>query len=64
MKKELTTDQRNKRRIIVIISLFVLLLIIFLIGCSIGKYALSLDMVFKTFFGNGNKNSNMVIFEL
>ena len=61
--KEITTAQRNRRRIIIIISLFILLLIIFLIGCCIGQYALSLDMVFKTFFGNGNKNSNMVIFE-
>lgn len=63
-RKDLTLQQKNRRRVIIIISIAILLLVVFLIGCLVGPYKLSIQDIFLTLFGQGNKNSNMVLFDI
>lgn len=51
-----------KRGVIINILLFALLLIIFLVGCNVGKYHMSVLEVFKTLIGKGDKYSNLALF--
>lgn len=52
-----------KKGIIINILLFILLIIIFLIGCNVGQYKISVLQVFETLFGCGDKYSKMTLFE-
>ena len=52
-----------KKGIIINILLFILLIIIFLIGCNVGQYKISVLQVFETLFGGGDKYSKMTLFE-
>ncbi len=52
-----------KKGIIINILLFILLIIVFLIGCNVGQYKISILQVFETLFGGGDKYSKMTLFE-
>lgn len=52
-----------KKGIIINILLFILLIIVFLIGCNVGQYKISILEVFETLFGGGDKYSKMTLFE-
>ena len=52
-----------KKGIIINILLFILLIIVFLIGCNVGQYKISVLQVFETLFGGGDKYSKMTLFE-
>lgn len=52
-----------KKGIILNIILFLLLIIVFLIGCNVGQYKISIIKVFETLFGGGDKYSKMTLFE-
>lgn len=52
-----------KKGIIISILLFILLIIVFLIGCNVGQYKISILQVFETLFGGGDKYSKMTLFE-
>lgn len=63
MKKIKTNNLTSlKRGIIINILLFVLLLVIFLIGCNVGQYHMTVLEVFKTLIGKGDKYSNLALF--
>ena len=64
VRREKTVAERHRAKVIKIIALFVILIIVFIAGCCLGKYALSIGDIFKTFFGFGDSNSNTVIFEM
>ena len=56
MKKIKTNNLTSlKRGIIINILLFILLLVIFLIGCNVGQYHMTVLEVFKTLIGKGDK---------
>lgn len=52
-----------KKGIIINVLLFILLIIVFLIGCNVGQYKISVLQVFETLFGGGDKYSKMTLFE-
>lgn len=52
-----------KKGIIINMLLFILLIIVFLIGCNVGQYKISILQVFETLFGGGDKYSKMTLFE-
>lgn len=52
-----------KKGIIINILLFILLIIVFLIGCNVGQYKISILQIFETLFGGGDKYSKMTLFE-
>lgn len=52
-----------KKGIIINVLLFILLIIVFLIGCNVGQYKISILQVFETLFGGGDKYSKMTLFE-
>ena len=52
-----------KKGIIINILLLILLIIVFLIGCNVGQYKISILQVFETLFGGGDKYSKMTLFE-
>lgn len=52
-----------KKGIIINILLIILLIIVFLIGCNVGQYKISILQVFETLFGGGDKYSKMTLFE-
>jgi ABC-type Fe3+-siderophore transport system permease subunit len=61
---ELSRSYLLKKRIIIMALLALTLLIVFFLGCLIGPYKLSFIECIKTFFGQGDKNSNLVIFQM
>ena len=65
--KKLLLKHKNcnplKKGIIINILLFILLIIVFLIGCNVGQYKISILQVFETLFGGGDKYSKMTLFE-
>ena len=63
LKKERDLSQRNLIKVVKIVVLSVILFAIFLVGCSLGPYAMSFQSVIKTLFGNGSVGENLVIFD-
>ncbi|MCR5491022.1 MAG: iron ABC transporter permease [Bacilli bacterium] len=55
--------QRARKKIITLLLLVVLLFVLFIVGCCLGPYALSIDKVFMTLFGQGDFDSNLVMFD-
>lgn len=52
-----------KKGVYVNIVLTVLLLLVFLIGCNVGQYRMSIGKVLATLFGGGDRSSRLVLFE-
>lgn len=52
-----------KKGVYVNIVLTVLLLLVFLIGCNVGQYRISIGKVLATLFGGGDRSSRLVLFE-
>ena len=52
-----------KKRITIVILLFVLMILVFLVGCNVGQYKMTVLEVFKTLFGQGDYYSNLALFE-
>lgn len=52
-----------KKGIYVNLFLFILLLAVFLVGCNVGQYRMSVGKVLATLFGGGDNNSRLALFE-
>ena len=63
MKKERTLKQRGRDRVRRILLLAVLLLAIFLLGCCLGSYSLTVHQVAQTLLGRGTPKSKLAIFD-
>ncbi len=64
MRKEKTRKKVSpiQKGIYINIGLFVLLIVVFIIGCNVGDYKVGIWQTIKTFFGKGDKYSNLAIF--
>ena len=64
MKRGLVLGKNPLRRGIAInIVLVILLAVVFLIGCNVGQYKISVGEIFSTMFGGGTARSRLVLFE-
>lgn len=65
MRKVLGEKKRepHKRAIIIILVLSVLLFAVFVAGCTVGQYKMSVAEVFATFFGKGSRFGKLALFE-
>ncbi|MBR1891251.1 MAG: iron ABC transporter permease [Clostridia bacterium] len=63
MIKSTSYEQKNKIRVLIIIGTLVLLVAVFLLGCSMGPYAIPFADVIDTLFGGGTERMKLVVFE-
>ena len=59
----LTLEQRHRQKIRRILLLCVLMFVIFVFGCCLGPYAISLKHVLAALFGGGSAHERMVIYD-
>lgn len=66
MKQRAFKDKKissMKKGIIVNVIIFVLMMIVFLVGCNVGQYKMSVWDTLKTLFGGGDRYMKLAVFE-